>query len=182
MVARYPRRRVYAEGGIVDLERLSLSSGQARALHLEIGLEPIDLGGQSYEPVGGEGEARLDVSRTSTGYALRLRFAIELTGPCVRCLDAAAAEVEIDAREIDQPASRDEELLSPYVSDGNLDVGRWANDALVLAFPSQPHCRPDCAGLCAVCGESLNDADPETHRHEQGGDPRMAKLKDLKLE
>jgi uncharacterized protein len=43
-------------------------------------------------------------------------------------------------------------------------------------------CREDCAGLCAVCGESLNDADPEDHRHGGGGDPRMAKLRDLKLD
>ena len=173
---------MYAEGGIVDLERLALSSGQARALDLEVDLDPIDLGGQSYEPAGGGGEARLDVSRTSSGYALRLRFATELAGPCVRCLEPAATEVEIDAREVDQPPSRDEELRSPYVSDGNLDVGRWANDALVLAFPTQPFCQPDCAGLCAVCGESLNDADPEAHRHQSGGDPRMAKLRDLKLD
>jgi uncharacterized protein len=46
----------------------------------------------------------------------------------------------------------------------------------------QPLCREDCAGLCAVCGESLNDTDPEAHRHSQGGDPRMAKLRELKLE
>ncbi len=173
---------MYAEGGIVDLERLGLSSGQARALDLEVDLEPIELGGQTYKPAGGGGEVRLDVSRTSTGYALRLRFATELTGPCVRCLESAATELEVDAREVDQPATRDEELTSPYVSDRNLDLGRWANDALVLALPSQPLCRPDCAGLCAVCGESLNDADPDAHRHQQGGDPRMAKLKDLKLE
>jgi uncharacterized protein len=173
---------VYAEGGIVDLERLALSSGQARALDLEVKLEPIELGGETYEPAGGGVDTRLDVSRTSSGYALRLRFATELTGPCVRCLEPAATELEIDAREVDQPPSRDDELRSPYVADGNLDVGRWANDALVLALPSQPLCRPDCAGLCAVCGESLNDADPAAHRHEQGGDPRMAKLRDLKLE
>jgi uncharacterized protein len=173
---------VYAEGGIVDLERLALSSGQARALDLEVKLEPIELGGETYGPSGGGVDARLDVSRTSSGYALRLRFATELTGPCVRCLEPAATELEIDAREVDQPPSRDDELRSPYVSDGNLDVGRWANDALVLALPSQPLCRPDCAGLCAVCGESLNDADPAAHRHQQGGDPRMAKLRDLKLE
>jgi uncharacterized protein len=173
---------VYAEGGIVDLERLVLSSGQARALDLEVGLDPIELGGQTYEPAGGGAEARLDVSRTSTGYALRLRFATELSGPCVRCLEPAATEIEIDAREVDQPPSRDDELRSPYVNDGSLDVGRWANDALVLALPSQPLCRPDCAGLCAVCGESLNDADPEAHRHLQGGDPRMAKLRELKLD
>jgi uncharacterized protein len=173
---------VYAEGGIVDLERLALSSGQARALDLEVGLEPIELGGQDYSPAGGGAEARLDVSRTSTGYALRLRFSSELTGPCVRCLEDAVTEVRIDAREVDQPPTEDEELRSPYVSGGELDVGRWANDALVLALPSQPLCRPDCAGLCPVCGESLNDADPEAHRHDSGGDPRMAKLRDLKLD
>jgi uncharacterized protein len=173
---------VYAEGGIVDLEGLVLSSGQARALDLEVDLDPIELGGQVYEAAGGGDGARLDVSRTSSGYALRLRFNTELSGPCVRCLEPAATEIRIDVREVDQPPSRDEELRSPYVSDGDLDVGRWANDALVLAFPAQPLCRPDCAGLCAVCGESLNDADPEAHRHSQGGDPRMAKLRDLNLE
>ena len=173
---------MYGEGGIVDLERLALSSGQAQALDLQVELEPIELGGQSYRPAGGGSEARLDVSRTSSGYALRLRFGTELSGPCVRCLESAATELEIDAREVDQPPSRDDELRSPYVSEGNLDVGRWANDALVLALPSQPLCRPDCAGLCAVCGESLNDADPEAHRHETGGDPRMAKLRELKLD
>jgi uncharacterized protein len=173
---------VYAEGGKVDLERLALSSGQARSLDLEVGLDPIELGGQIYSPAGGGAEARLDVSRTSSGYALRLRFAAELGGPCVRCLEPAATEIEVDAREVDQPPARDEELRSPYVSEGDLDIERWANDALVLAFPSQPHCRDDCAGLCAVCGESLNDADPEAHRHNPGGDPRMAKLRDLKLD
>jgi DUF177 domain-containing protein len=173
---------VYAEGGIVDLERLALSSGQARAIDLEVGLDPIELGGQTYRPAGGGGEARLDVSRTSTGYALRLRFSTELSGPCVRCLEDAGTQIEIDAREVDQAATHDEELESPYVSDGDLDVEHWANDALVLALPAQPLCRPDCAGLCPVCGESLNDADPEAHRHSQGGDPRMAKLRDLKLD
>ena len=173
---------MYAEGGIVDLERLALSSGQARALDLELALEPIELGGQTYSPAGGGSEARLDVSRTSSGYALRLRFSSELTGPCVRCLEDAATDLEIDSREVDQGGTVDEELRSPYVTNGDLDVGRWANDALVLALPDQILCREECAGLCSVCGESLNDADPEAHRHETGGDPRMAKLRDLKLD
>lgn len=173
---------MYGEGGKVDLERLALSHGQARALDLELGLDRIELGGQDYSPAGGGSEARLDVSKTSTGYALRLRFTSEVRGPCVRCLEDAANAIEIDVREVDQGGTADEELRSPYVSDGNLDVGHWANDALVLAFPPQPLCREDCAGLCPVCGESLNHADPEAHRHQRGGDPRMAKLRDLKLD
>jgi uncharacterized protein len=173
---------VYAEGGIVDLGRLALSHGQARAIDLEVALDPIELGGQSYRSAGEGSEARLDVSRTSTGHALRPRFTSELTGPCVRCLTDAVTVLEIDAREVDQAGTRDEELRSPYVTEGRLDLDRWANDALVLALPAQPLCRADCAGLCAVCGESLNDADPATHRHQTGGDPRMAKLKDLRLD
>ena len=173
---------MYAEGGKVDLERLALSHGQARALDVEVDLNPIELGGQRYLPEGAGGEARLDVSRTSSGYALRLRFSTEVSGPCVRCLEDSTSEIEIEAREVDQGGTADDELRSPYVSENDLDVGRWANDALVLAFPSQPVCRADCAGLCPVCGESLNDAEPEAHRHSQGGDPRMAKLRDLKLD
>ena len=170
------------EAGTLELERLSLSHGQARALDLEVELDPVELGGQTYDPAGGGTEVRLDVSRTSSGYALRLRYAAELSGPCVRCLEPARLELEVDAREVDQPSAGDEELRSPYVSEGRLELKRWANDAMVLGLPPQPLCRSDCAGLCAVCGESLNDADPEDHRHGGGGDPRMAKLRDLKLD
>ncbi len=170
-----------AKGPTIELERLSLSSGQAKSLDLDIPIDPIHLGGQTYAS-DDVARARLDVSRTTTGYAMRLRLEPTLDGPCVRCLEESGFPLEIDAREVDQPSATDEELRSPYVSDGELDVEHWANDALVLALPEKPLCRSDCAGLCPVCGESLNDADPEAHRHEQGGDPRMAKLKDLKLE
>jgi uncharacterized protein len=171
-----------ASDGVVDLGRLSLSSGQAEAVELEIELDPVSLGGEGYEAGENKTPVRLDVSKTTTGYALRLRYRTDVGGPCVRCLERAILPVEIDAREVDQPATRDEELRSPYVNDDEVDVAHWANDALVLALPSQPLCRADCAGLCGVCGEPLNDADPEAHRHSTGGDPRMAKLRDLKLD
>ena len=133
-------------------------------------------------PAGGEQEARIDVSRPSNGYAFRLRFPLRVEGPCMRCLEGAAVEVEIDAREVDQSHTEDEELRSPYVVDDELDLGRWAHDAAILALPNQILCRPDCAGLCPVCGESLNDADPADHEHNTGTDPRWSKLKELNLE
>jgi len=171
-----------AGGERIDLERLALAPGQASTLELDLGLAPVRQGGQSYESERARTPARVDVSRTSSGYALRLRLRAELSGPCVRCLEEAHPSLEIDAREVDQPGTADEELRSPYVVDGTLDTGRWANDAVVLAMSAKPLCRPDCAGLCPVCGASLNDADPEQHRHPSGGDPRMAKLRDLKLD
>jgi uncharacterized protein len=166
---------------IIDLARLSLSHGEGRRLDLPVGLEPLELGGQSYVSPDSV-SVRLDVSRPSSGYALRLRFPVRIEGPCMRCLEGAALGAEVDAREVAGENTDDEELLSPYVSDDELDLGRWAHDAAVLAIPNQFLCRPDCAGLCQVCGESLNDADPAEHEHESEPDPRWAKLKELKLE
>lgn len=171
-----------AATNIVDLARLSLAHGEGRRLEVPVGLPPLELGGQTYAVVPETVTARLDVSRPSNGYAFRLRFPLRIEGPCMRCLEGAALETEVDVREAAQENTEDEELTSPYVSDDELDLGRWAHDAAVLAIPSQFLCRPDCAGLCPVCGESLNDADPADHEHDTGGDPRWAKLKELKLE
>jgi uncharacterized protein len=166
----------------IDLGRLSLSFGEGARLDLPIEIEPLELGGQTYAPGSPAVEARLDVSRPTHGYAFRLRFPLRVEGPCMRCLAPAAVETEVDAREVDQQGTEDEELRSPYVVDDRLDVRRWARDAAVLAIPPRVLCRPDCAGLCPVCGESLNDADPADHEHDTGTDPRWAKLDELKLD
>lgn len=171
-----------ATSNIVDLARLSLSHGEGRRLELPVLLEPLELGGQTYAVVPATVPARLDVSRPSNGYAFRLRFPLRIEGPCMRCLEGAALGAEVDAREVAQENTDDEELTSPYVEEDRLDLGRWAHDAAVLAIPAQFLCRPDCAGLCSVCGESLNDADPADHEHDAGEDPRWAKLKELKLD
>ncbi|MGH2981553.1 MAG: YceD family protein [Solirubrobacterales bacterium] len=163
----------------IDLSRLSLSFGEAAGLRVPVRPRPPGMGGQTYEIRPQPVEALVDVSRTSGGYALRLRFALRLEGPCQRCLDDAGVEIGVDAREVEQPGAGDEELRSPYVDSEELDVSRWAQDAVVLALPGQILCRTECAGLCPVCGESLNEADPEAHRHDEGGDPRWAKLREL---
>lgn len=164
-----------------DLGALRLSAGQGRRLELAVDMEALDLGGERYAPEPSRVEVTLDVSRmTAEGYALRLRFGAALSGPCMRCLAGAQPEIEVDAREVDQPGGG-EELTSPYVRDEVLDLSPWAHDALALALPAQILCRPDCAGLCPVCAADLNEAGPE-HRHERAPDPRWAKLRELRLE
>ena len=167
---------------IVDLGALALSHGEARRVDVPVRPGELDLGGQRYGSRPPSVDARVDVSRTSGGYALRLRLGLRLEGPCTRCLEPAAVELDVDAREVDQPVTGDEELRSPYVDGEELDVGRWAHDAIALALPAKLLCRPECAGLCPVCGRSLNDADPAEHKHEEQGDPRFAKLRELRLE
>jgi uncharacterized protein len=166
----------------IDLSRLSLGHGEGRRLDIPVPLEPFELGGETYTANPAAPTIRLEVSRPSGGFAFRVSFPVHLEGPCVRCLERGALDIEVEAREVDQAATDDPELTSPYVADDELDIGRWAHDATLLALPGRFLCRPDCAGLCPACGESLNDADPADHEHDTGGDPRWSALKDLKLE
>jgi uncharacterized protein len=161
-----------------DLGGLRLTSGEARLLQLHVGIDPFELAGERYAVEPSVVAVALDVSRTTgDGYALRLRFAATLSGPCMRCLGQATPTFEVQAREVSQPGEG-EELESPYVQDGVVDLGAWSRDALALTVPTQLLCRADCAGLCPVCGADLNQAEPD-HGHEREPDPRWAKLSEL---
>jgi uncharacterized protein len=165
---------------IFDLGRLLLSSGEGKRIDLEVPVADFEFGGQRYSVPDGAVDARLDVSHTTIGWSLRMRFDAALEGPCMRCLEGAGHRVEVDAREVDQPGGG-EDLTSPYLEEDQLDVAAWARDAMALALPAQIVCREDCLGLCSVCGENLNEAGPE-HVHEREPDPRWAALRELKLD
>jgi uncharacterized protein len=164
-----------------DLNGLRLSSGEGRHLDLEVHIEPFEFGDDTYPVEPAAVPVRLDISRMSgQGYALRVRFSAVLTGACMRCLEPADASYTVDAREVWQPGAGDE-LESPYVEAGVLDLAAWARDALALSLPRAILCREDCAGLCPVCGENLNAAGPE-HQHEPEPDSRWAKLSEIKFD
>ena len=166
---------------ILDLGRLGLGSGEGRHLDLTVAIAPFEFGGERYEAVPADVPAQLDISRTTgNGWFARLRLDAQLSGPCMRCLEDAGRSITIDVREVDQPGSEDEELQSPYLHGDDLDVRSWARDALVLELPTQIVCSDECKGLCSVCGENLNTADPG-HAHEAAPDLRWAKLSELKL-
>jgi uncharacterized protein len=167
---------------IVDLSRMVRSPGDGRRLDVDVRPGRLSYGDQRYEVAGGTAPARLDISRTAAGYALRLRFEAAVEGPCTRCLEHAEMTVSVDAREVDQPGGESDELRSPYVEGDELDIEAWSHDALALAMPGKFLCRADCAGLCALCGASLNDTDPAEHRHESSGDPRWEKLRELRFD
>ncbi|UJA19906.1 DUF177 domain-containing protein [Thermoleophilia bacterium SCSIO 60948] len=160
----------------IDLSSIARSPGDGRRIELDVGLDPLWLGSGEYRPEPATPSVLLDVSRTAAGYALRLRFRTGLVGECMRCLGPARVEVEVDAVEVDQRGSADEEFHSPYVEGDDLDLGAWSQDAFVLASPAQIVCSPDCRGLCPECGEPLAKGD---HDHPREPDPRWAKLREL---
>ena len=161
-----------------DLRRVKLRSGEQYRDEIETPLEPFDFGGERYLPVPERVSAGLTISRASTGSVFELRFRARVHGPCQRCLGDAVLDRDLSLREYQATRPEAEELSSPYVRDDRLDLAAWARDGLALALPEQILCRPDCAGLCPVCGKDLNR---EPHEHdEQVADARWAALERLR--
>jgi uncharacterized protein len=162
-----------------NLRTLKLRSGEQFQDEREIRLEPLELGGQRYQPVPETVPAELTITRASTGTVFELAFRVRLHGPCFRCLDDAVLDLPISAREYQATAPEaDEELRTPYLEDDRLDLSGWARDALALELPDKILCRPDCAGLCPVCGKNLNH---EPHDHgEPEPDSRWSALAELR--
>ncbi|MBA3365022.1 MAG: DUF177 domain-containing protein [Actinobacteria bacterium] len=161
-----------------SLRTLKLRSGEEFRDAQEVELPMLDFGGERYVPVPQEVPAELVITRATTGTVFQLAFRGRLHGPCYRCLRDAVIDLPISAREYHATNADSDELKNPYVVDDRLDLSAWARDAIVLALPVKILCRPDCAGLCPVCGKNLNE-EPHGHVEEQT-DPRWEALAALR--
>lgn len=163
----------------LNLRTIRLRSGEQFRDEQAIELEPFELGGQRYLPVPATAAAELAITRASSGTVFELAFRTRLHGPCFRCLEDAVLDVPVAAREYQAASSGDDdELRTAYLKDDLLDLSSWARDAVALELPDKILCRPECAGLCAVCGKNLND---EPHDHgEPEPDSRWSALAELK--
>jgi uncharacterized protein len=85
---------------------------------------------------------------------------------------AADALTELSGRGLER-----DELAVSFYRDGRIDLSHMVVEQIVLALPMKPLCKPDCRGLCALCGANRNlescDCAPEE------SDPRWAPLKTL---
>ena len=162
-----------------DLRQAKLRPGEEYRDEQEVALSPYDLGGQRYLPVPENVKAELAINRGTSGTTFELSFPVRLHGPCYRCLKDAVLDLSIRAREYQATSpGESDELRTPYVADEKLLLSDWARDAIATELPEQILCRADCAGLCAVCGEDLNE-NPHEHADERP-DPRWAALEELK--
>jgi len=90
---------------------------------------------------------------------------------CVRCLRDVEHELEVDVRELFGGSGDEEDEGYAVLPGDRLSLDTMVRDALVLAFPPFPLCRPDCAGLCPECGADRN-ADGFARRQDERPDHR----------
>ena len=104
---------------------------------------------------------------------------VPVAGSCARCLNPFKDVLELDVQELFAYAGSTTEETSEEdevrrVDGYLLDLEPMARDVVVLALPIAPVCTDDCGGLCADCGQRLDDL-PQDHTHEVA-DPRWAGL------
>jgi len=115
--------------------------------------------------------------RTQQGLLLQGEFGAAADLECVRCLDTFSQTLKwsfSDLYAFDKSNITDSGLLVP--DDAHIDLEPLLREYALLEFPISPVCKPDCKGLCPVCGENLNQTECE-HRPEP--DSPFAALKDL---
>jgi uncharacterized protein len=159
--------------------------GTSRTFPIHAEIIPIADDVTLSEPI--EGEIRLARTTRSILATGELRTAFEET--CSRCLKVVSAPVSVTVQEealpsIDlesgHPVDTSDEPDALRLDDHHeLDMTEPIRAAISLAEPIVVLCRPDCLGLCTVCGLDRN-TDP-SHQHDDDDiDPRLAALAELR--
>lgn len=164
--------------------------GEPPGSHRDLAIEGvrIDLGSDLCQgrPLGLEAK----VSRTNRGVLVQGAVRTSLLGSCSRCLSPLDTAIEASIYEevlpsvelrSGLPVDASAEPEAPRLTDHHeLDLEPLAREAVQLAAPIAPVCRPGCLGLCPDCGADLN---VEAHgRHGDAFDPRLAALRDLHVD
>ncbi len=129
----------------------------------------------------------LFVERRGQDVVVSGRFETTARLQCSRCLETLVARVEpdVDLHLMPQPSGRQGEIeLGPddlevdFYQGDLLDVTGLVRSETDLALPMKALCRPDCRGLCSVCGGNRNVTDCRCEA--RGTDPRLAPLEALR--
>lgn len=131
-------------------------------------------------------DADIVATHTNPGAYLEGTADASLDATCSRCLIPIEAPVHADfaeqyyarfgvmSGESLGEAPTDAKTIG---SDFKVDLTPLLREELFLAAPFAPLCGPDCRGLCAECGDDLNQ---RPHQHEHAVDARLAKLELLR--
>ena len=105
------------------------------------------------------------VTRTAQGLLVQIKMKAHLPAECVRCLTEFSQLLQIDLADLyafTLNSVTESGLLLPET--GKIDLAPIVREEMLLAIPISPLWRPDCKGLCPVCGENLNEITAE-HEH-----------------
>ncbi len=105
-------------------------------------------------------------------------ISIPWANACRRCLTDVTGTVLVDVDEVYQYEVIDEDA---YAIEGDqIDLAPAVREYVVIEVPDGPLCRPDCAGICPVCGSDRNESPCSCDTSVR--DERWAALDDIRLD
>lgn len=97
---------------------------------------------------------------------------------CARCLEPTDQVLAPHLGELFVfPADKAEDPVLAIPETAILDLRPLLREVMLLEIPIRPVCKPDCQGLCPVCGQNLNEGDCD--HPQEDIDPRLAPLQSL---
>ena len=87
---------------------------------------------------------------------------------CIRCLEPFTTTLNAHFEELFSFHNlRENQEAEQYLPEnGYMDIGELIREYLVMEVPYAPICKPECKGLCPVCGKNLN-FEPHEHPEEE---------------
>ncbi len=162
---------------VLDITALRRRAGEMKSIQREVPA-PAGLGIELIRVAEGSPiDLDLQLESVVEGVLVTGTASADLVGECARCLVEVTDEQSFDLSELYYYPGKDAEEDANWVENDTVDLEPALRDAIVLDLPFTPLCRDDCAGLCAVCGQNLND-DP-SHSHDEPIDARWEKLADF---
>ncbi|GAA2025668.1 DUF177 domain-containing protein [Agromyces tropicus] len=157
----------------VNVRDLVNRPGEMREQRLDV--PASDRFGEGLVSIHEGSELEIDLRLESVHEGILATADVDATaeGECGRCLTDIALPVRVEFQELF--AYHSGEAFEYEVQDDHVDLEPLIRDAVVLALPFQPVCRPDCPGLDPETGLRLADH-PELVTHEQPSDSRWAAL------
>jgi uncharacterized protein len=166
----------------LDLPRL----GREGRLSVEADVAPDDpLWQESGLHFSGPLAVRLDAHEAGSGEIIvRGRVRGTLVDDCRRCLEPVKRDIDESLTLVyappDELAEQGADVRQLANDEVEIDLGEAIREELVLTIDRYALCRPDCRGLCPVCGKNLNETTCECSTDEP--DPRWDVLRSLQNE
>ncbi|MCI7551541.1 MAG: DUF177 domain-containing protein [Actinomycetaceae bacterium] len=168
---------------VISIADLPRQEGAFKELSLEVPAGDGFAGELIGVPAGETITLDLQLQSVQQGVLVMGEVGSYARGVCSRCLIDIARDVNEQISELiyykearaaleDEDDEEAEDL--PIVESDAIDLEPLVRDAIVLSLPLRPLCKPECLGLCEVCGERWEDLPPD-HHHEFL-DPRFSAL------
>jgi uncharacterized protein len=168
---------------IIDLGQMEEAS---RPFDVSIATDELDLDNPTFRLAGdvrASGEIRKGSAQIDVHGSINAPAEID----CARCLEPIARDLTIEfaasfvapenfAADKEREVST-EDLDVDILESDQIDLKQLVREQIVLNFPEQVFCKPDCKGLCPKCGGNRNLIDCNCDLEET--DPRWAALKNL---